>query len=948
MKKWINACKHATDRHAQPTPPAIAADVVRAPKKRSTGRIDLFGLCANERPALAAPAGEQLVTMSLFVPPVIEPFKKVGRPSVALLDAIRGYAHAPRQDPVLDRLARPRAAERIVDKLRAPDVQIASLCFAPPKLFLPWPLESYLTSASDADTSSLRGKKQYGRIHATLVRAALSPLVKEVESIQSTLKACDAPDSKRQELRDILHSTASCLLHLDRMARRTLEHTLAARIDAVDLVAMEDANRDDETPMVTSVRSLIAEKSSEPSGNGAEFALAITLPRPLEIARTKTSAVTKIVQSNSTFGYVLRRGTKYLIIVGETLTALGAVSRTTAECLKAMRIRNTAITSAANRFTFKTRSSVLDKAASNRRAERSIRDDMIKSSMCTTGWSKVDHDCETHRDATSMAKATDLLSSDITGMIRLSLSIQLQPEMAKFRSCLRWEIITRIKLMRGQPPSDAIQFRKHVLNLFFSRGPNVAARRVILASALTGDWRNRRDVEVYVDHMYNLGGGDVKSIGEAVADSAVAGFLGRMFTTYNRSKWIGWDLSVDELAAMEACSGLLSHTYHRYVASFAKGFSHIAYTATRRHDEDSRSCAKLLAVGDADAERGAMHEQKDTTEAAQAQNHAVIAAKDRRMASLWVHSRPFGRMVLLRQGLEPFREMMDARLHYSSGTWEIEQRCKAAAACLANGSSDCAFSHRDFPALVSARNQLEKVFFTKLRMLFHEPELWRLVPTCDLTAECRCLGFRLLSRIGCAVEELLAHPHRQCPELTYTILDPNGDEVLNKILRMPPCRLDQWTSDLIAMCRDAKLSPKDCKAIVVLHVLLTIMNIVKLECGNAGIRRFLKARSVQTHPLSFEDLVSEFVCQRYRKRVEAQSSFTGGSSPTRKRKASTLESEDAYPAGRPIWPTMVAHTLAMRSGPIWLLLRLVWLFHLKSRSLWIGRGSRSTCPMDAK
>eukprot|EP00959_Pyramimonas_sp_CCMP1952_P083028 1735504-Pyramimonas_sp.AAC.1 len=106
-----------------------------------------------------------------------------------------------------------------------------------------------------------------------------------------------------------------------------------------------------------------------------------------------------------------------------------------------------------------------------------------------------------------------MVSSSVTGMIRICLSLSWNHAAAVFRSTLRHIIKKRIKFCRGELSAEAKLYKYHVMRLFLSSGRNRNFRAVLLNSLPNGDWRNRDFVEYYVRP-----GEDLDSVPSKLAD----------------------------------------------------------------------------------------------------------------------------------------------------------------------------------------------------------------------------------------------------------------------------------------------------------------------------------------------------------------------------------------------------------------------------------------------
>ena len=108
---------------------------------------------------------------------------------------------------------------------------------------------------------------------------------------------------------------------------------------------------------------------------------------------------------------------------------------------------------------------------------------------------------------------------------------------------------------------------------------------------------------------------------------------------------------------------------------------------------------------------------------------------------------------------------MQQHLDLCGDAWDERQ---AAAACKADaGGGPCT---RELRGVVAARMELEEFCLKQIAMLMHEPGLWATLPERALTVRHRCLAFRMLSMVGCCVEELLRKQHRRVANETLSPL----------------------------------------------------------------------------------------------------------------------------------------------------------------------------------
>eukprot|EP00959_Pyramimonas_sp_CCMP1952_P164801 3444802-Pyramimonas_sp.AAC.1 len=160
---------------------------------------------------------------------------------------------------------------------------------------------------------------------------------------------------------------------------------------------------------------------------------------PVLCERTSTvGQSSKIFQSEVGMGMLLRMGGQYLYLVLPSVTHLQVLERGTAKCVQEALVRQSAVSPIANTFARKLRSACTDKGSSNLVVESSY-----VSSPEHQDWHRVWSACDVHVTATVFKFVFALTQTDITGMIRHSLSINVAGQLNCFRKALRQEIKAR-------------------------------------------------------------------------------------------------------------------------------------------------------------------------------------------------------------------------------------------------------------------------------------------------------------------------------------------------------------------------------------------------------------------------------------------------------------------------------------------------------------------------
>jgi hypothetical protein len=219
--------------------------------------------------------------------------------------------------------------------------------------------------------------------------------------------------------------------------------------------------------------------------------------------------------------------------------------------------------------------------------------------------------------------------------------------------------------------------------------------------------------------------------------------------------------------------------------------------------------------------------------------------------------------------MEPLRDLMAKHLELSGNEWEQHQRVLAATECSSGRPT-----RRRFRASIAASLELEKACVDQIGELLSNPQPWSLLPPASLTLRHRCLVFRMLSRIGCCVEEVLMKEHRGMPTRLFTLIVGDVTAAAAEALRRSTleCLRDQWCRQLMHTYADM-LSP-EAQAVLILQASLHKFDIGQIEHRHSSIRRWLHARGLQTHVFEFQRLSAEWMAQQLRVYEAARSMRT--------------------------------------------------------------------------
>ena len=547
----------------------------------------------------------------------------------------------------------------------------------------------------------------------------------------------------RSTLDKMVPAMANAVLVLDQTSRR--QHESAFRQDLEPLLFV-DAARYDETPMKMSTAHTELLVPQVSAGRPAQNALA---PPAARISLGVGKGTSKLLQTECSFGMFLKQPTapddvaKYVGVRGNVATFVQDLVCGTGEAYANALQHASSPSPCSQEFRLPMRLCTTDKGSANSVAER------ILMSRRSGSWSHLQASCDVHTAAGCHTKTSVLVSKDVSSLLHMALGLQLTGNMQKFRRCVIEDIRSRMVWKHGTPSQSATAFRRHVLDLFLARGPDYRARRASLQVYLSGDWRNQQHVEY---HFHNPGMDDQldrRKLAHMIALGVARTLTSRQIAVYPRHRWVGFDLSLDQLGLLEAAHGILRHSFVRFCSlhgphprrtSAGLGASDATHGGDAVPLEDDLDLDGGEAVeggpavdegGEADVAEGAPNAA--STFAERNRKHLSIAAE-------YLSSQPLGRIMILRKVFEPFRVLLNRLIHMSSDAWEAEQAAIEAKFLLGRGVAE-----RTFRAQVAAAQTLENDFADAVKRLA-DVSCWEHLPPKHWDWETRALVFRLLSR----------------------------------------------------------------------------------------------------------------------------------------------------------------------------------------------------------
>ena len=478
--------------------------------------------------------------------------------------------------------------------------------------------------------------------------------------------------------------------------------------------------------------------------------------------------------------------------------------------------------------------------------------------------------CDVHKTSAVHEKTFAMVGEDVSGMIRTALALRNGAAIQRFRRCLADEIGSRLEIREGYASQEATIYKRQVLATFVPHGSKKLMRRILLALLPNGDWRASQ-VQFYVDDCTPVALRDRATALKFMTDGLMIALTSTQPACYPRHRWTGAVLATDDLGVFESCHRLLSSIFVRFCASHASGALRAQLLGLLHSAAEYDPLAPMaLEQGDAgdDDAPGATDEQQpidggpNKTAPPEGDwksgetEYAKLNAQDRRKGLAYCLSKPLGHLLIQRIVMEPLRVYMSSQLARAGEAWENAERANVAKAVLAGLPPTRAYRVTEVASGVD-----DNQFFQAVATLYNSDD-WNVLPPSRVTVECRALVFRMVARMACAVEELLASRHRRCPFLTFRLLC-DWEGTLGKL---KPCMLDTWSKRILGDINTLEERKDELLALLALVAELVTVDISQVEARHASLRRILYGQSLQTHRLTFPSLSAQWLCTQIRRR----------------------------------------------------------------------------------
>eukprot|EP00971_Amphidinium_carterae_P352411 6492583-Amphidinium_carterae.1 len=655
-------------------------------------------------------------------------------------------------------------------------------------------------------------------------------------------------------------------LHLERLQmQHVLELCQGGQAKTLLYLAM---SRYDETPMRVRIKQAFAfcfnsaGTSSTSEGVLTEESIR-ALSTDLADFMQQDAVLCKLFATESKYAVLLKHGggevgrpstPKYILIEGQTLTHLQCLQSATGNAVyKALCVNNN--TKAEFPATFKARLTCTDQAAYNYVAEEKMLD------AWGDEWTGCHTACNLHVVARVLTRTMLHVDSHIQGLLHFSLALSNSSALQRFRHALAQVLLAKQFVVRvGRLPSEALAYKKFILDLFLTTGTRKDIRKHLLSSVATGDWR-KEELEVYVAAGVSY---DATELRLLVIKGLIIALVSTVFHTYPRHRWTGADLSTDQVGLLLAvhnvgASALVQMASH---GRNPKDHSETHFGLGEQGPEEAVEHGIGVNFDDVVPQHSLALASTDEAISGQEQSEPIsfgeLAARNAKFvqkALAWVERKPLAHVMVLRLCMNPIMNLLHEYLGRSGDEWEIQNLTKHSKV-----NADAASITTSFMAYVGLTS--EQAFYSSLQELLHS-RVWGFIAKACHTMEMQCLAFRMLSRMGALVWELLVTPTMLAPLTLFKVL-LTGGEAAEKLHALPRCMQDDFTHAFLTSFPD--LLSED--ALMALKVIAEKQRVdtVQLEWGHGRVNRALQQR-IQTQKPSLEYLNAMFVCQKHREQT---------------------------------------------------------------------------------
>eukprot|EP00971_Amphidinium_carterae_P330458 6463501-Amphidinium_carterae.4 len=653
-----------------------------------------------------------------------------------------------------------------------------------------------------------------------------------------------------------LERMSASITLMNRYEKVSLESTLLSVCGKAGCILYLDAQSYDETPM------MLAAKHAQYVSSELATQASISGEGPLAANQTLASpgvtlAKTKLLQIQNNSSLLVSIGATPCLFMAEVFNPLVAMTQCTAKNMLGELMQLDTVSKVSESFACKARLTCLDKAPANTLCERLI------MGLRPSDWHELLVHCHCHLIHTAFKKTMQLVDNHVSSLIKLALSIREGAKMKLFRQALAKELHGRELIFVPPVAERAEKYKEHILQLVVKNDSQTLPRAALLLFALSGDWRNQKQLEFVVPP------GTQPPSKSSIKDMMVRVLLLVMVSTqppvFLRHRWNGSDQAIGYFILISAVHNLLLGTYQHFLALVGAtkatpkpASNHVAAQAA------SQGVAGAYEQGGQDqlAVLEAAAQIPSVTEAPLGQDsgnmYAALNAQHRKDSHTYLLGDPLPHLLAMQIIVLPMSLLLAKQLQSGSFAFEKTERSRVAKDLLNGNSNPC----RQFPLVLAACGVLEQECLKSLEGVM-QADIWQIIPHEARTVGFRTLIHKLLARAGSAVYQLISIPHKLCPLSLFQVLEKQ--EVNDALLQLPICMKDSLTLQLERKYQSF-LHP-ECLCILqsICHTLGTDISLI--ESRHSSIRRLLLSKSLQTHTYNLASASAEWIMQNCRKKA---------------------------------------------------------------------------------
>ena len=485
----------------------------------------------------------------------------------------------------------------------------------------------------------------------------------------------------------------------------------------------------------------------------------------------------------------------------------------------------------------------------------------VQQQLERPGWTRMHTFCSVHRASSCTKAGLSVVEGHVGGLLSISMCARFAGATQQLRKILAGIIAERLVVKTGPP--KATQYRRFIYDLYLDttittkRSLKIQRhlrlkQRFILDKCFNGDLQS----EDVVEHM-SLSPLPRDVVLSMIIKYGVPALIPHCCPRVNRGNFLGHEGAISWCGLIASHHGLLKPLLFTY-CNFHEKVPHVLpadgmswasvmkIKAVQNRQEDAGAVvAKDLTGIDVDQAGGdsrAGPEQKDEDVSWADMNRAT-----KRKAAMYAATSPGHILAILQLALRPMQGLLMAYIRLGSKAWEHDQ----------NKASVQGYQ-RSYKVLELHKGKQTKRFFDQLFQLLLTPAT--MLPLKAMTGSCLALMFRLLSKLGCSVQQLLVTAHESFPYKLFGLLEGAVQEVLGS----EPCLRDELTNFFIAMFPTVE----ELSSTLSVNMLSSIarmaeVDILTIEAKHSSTRRLVHLKSCQTWALKFSFLSAEWTTRQH-------------------------------------------------------------------------------------